>query len=545
MPYGRKARSVRAFEFGCLPPTEGERAAIDVMFGRVRLWNSLVELEKCHQERVEALLAPYLPPKSEGDEAKAAWKAARKAVWKRDDVLEAARLMDKETMGEARRLCRESGLYWCNYEAVLVAWQLARKKPGELRFHAARNEPGKVSVRYQTGLPVADAFGDDTRMQVEPVAPEAWTSPVRSERRKLARTVLRLRVASDNRKPVWLVLPMVMHRPLPADGLIRECSVLRERVGFSWRWKAVLIVETPERTPQPTGSGRASIDLGWRRRPHGLRVCAWRDDSGRSGDLVLPPGWLAEMAKTENLRSIRDDHLNATRAALLAWLIETPSAPEWIGQERARFKSWRSQSSMMRLVRLWRERRFPGDDIGLAMLEEWRRRDVHLYSYEANLRDQLIRQRREIYRLFAADLARRYREVVLEDFDLRPVVMLAKHAKEMHAAARHQRVWAAPSVLRLAVVNACEREGLLVSKVPCAYTTVICGECGSLERFDKAREMLHKCEGCGITFDQDDNAAANLLDGDFSQRVGALVQKRGLRGNTADGGPAGLEPSGK
>ena len=112
-------------------------------------------------------------------------------------------------------------MYWCNYDDVIANYETARKRAlregRELRFHGW-DGTGKVTVRYQQGLPVAEVQGVDRRLQIDPVDPLAWSSPHRSERRKLARSRVRIRVGSDGREPVWLELPVVLHRALPGGN---------------------------------------------------------------------------------------------------------------------------------------------------------------------------------------------------------------------------------------------------------------------------------------------------------------------------------------
>src|SRR5882724_4703737 len=44
-----------------------------------------------------------------------------------------------------------------------------------------------------------------------------------------------------------------------------------------------------------------------------------------------------------------------------------------------------------------------------------------------------------------------------------------------------------------------------------ADTTRECHRCGQLCEWDQAADLTHTCEHCGATWDQDDNAALNLL----------------------------------
>lgn len=86
----------------------------------------------------------------------------------------------------------------------------------------------------------------------------------------------------------------------------------------------------------------------------------------------------------------------------------------------------------------------------------------HLHVWWLNLSDQLYRRRRERYRVFAARLAKKYGTIFMEDFNLRSVAETS--ARDGDAARyrldRFQRSKAAVSVLRDAIKNACQREGV-------------------------------------------------------------------------------------
>src|SRR5262249_57965361 len=120
------------YEFGCLPPNEGQAHALEQMQRRVDLWNALVDVERAQLPEIE-----------------------RRAAVKKAQA--------------------ESGLYWCNYDDVINSYQRARKRTGRGAELKSRrwNGSGKVAVRYQTGLPADAAFGRGTRLQIEPVEPSA------------------------------------------------------------------------------------------------------------------------------------------------------------------------------------------------------------------------------------------------------------------------------------------------------------------------------------------------------------------------------------
>lgn len=522
MPYGNKARSVRAYTYGCGTPIAGWDDARDQHRRRVTLWNALVELDRKRRERREAIVAAYVT--GDTDEER---RASRRAAFAREDVKAALAALDRETYEATKPLYAKenSGLYWGNYLDVIRAWQTACKQLDAPRFHRYDPTDGKISIRWPTGIPVSKAWGDDTQLQIDPLPADLWTGGKRPGRPQY-RTMMRIRVRTEGRRtPVWLELPLKLHRPLPADGIIREVHVTWQRIAGQLRWQASFVIEVPEQTPVPAGTGRVAVDLCWRKRPDGsLRIAYWLDDQGHEGELCLPKSWLvgvpkggpersqAGIAKVVELQSLRDQHFNAAKAALGAWLATAPGVPAWLREQTATLSQWRSPGRLAAVVLRWRNERFAGDDAGYTLAQEWRKRDRHLWEYEANLRDHLLTERREIYRRFAAWLARTYREVVIEDVDLRQLASgLARN--DQYPPARYQRQIANVASLRQAIVNACEREGVTVTRVASAYTSVTCHRCGSVEQWDKAAELEHTCSQCGVRWDQDANACRNLLNG--------------------------------
>jgi len=557
--YGRESQPCMAYEYGCLAPTSGEDAMIKEMRDRNNLWNALVEIERNHQAKVRQILTvpddPTVPIKREISEIEAEIKNARqkarsgkvdvdtlksklkglraelkearaRAREERRQLLEAVRPalqeLDRQRTAAVKDAVNASQLYWCNKEDVLNSYDAARRKAMklgvDLRFHRWTGR-GKVFVRYQNGLPVQDVFGSDTRLQIAPVPQEAWDSSSRSARRKLSKTVARLRVTSDsNRRPVWIELPMVMHRPLPPGGKIRSAAVVRERVGRRFRYKLVVIATIPERDIKAKPpAGAIAIDIGWRAVEGGLRVAYWADDGGNHGTLVLEQAILDRFATLRNLDSIRDKNFEEAKTALKEWL-SGRAVPGWLGEETASLAAWRSQGRLTGLVYRWRENRFEGDGDIVQTLESWLIKENHLYDWEANLRDKVRRRRREEYRKFAAWVARNYGRVIMEDFDLRRVVR--KPLPEDGTGGSQPRDWhrtiAAVSELRLAVESACRREGVAVTRAEAPYTTQRCHACGHTEKWDAAAQIFHTCPSCGAVYDQDYNAARVMLQ-QFSQ----------------------------
>jgi hypothetical protein len=531
------------YEYGCLPPAGGREAALEQMQRRRRLWNSLVEIERDYRARISAVLRDENTEQhlSAARDRLAALrseiKARRRAERKRgvdiadlqEEIVRAkidiaaavaavresrrARiahqkhsldLLETERRVAVKRAQADSDLYWCNYDDTIASYETARRRAlregRELRFHGW-DGTGKVTVRYQQGLPVAEAHGADRRLQFDPVDPLAWTSPLRSERRKLARSKVRIRVGSQGRQPVWLELPVVLHRPLPADSTIRSASVICERVGCRERWRLLVTVAQPERAARQGPA--VAVDLGWRLLPEGLRVAYWEDERGDHGQLLLEPAVLWQFSKLNDLKSIQDQHLCAVLDTLGTWS-KTSRLPDEI--DLSHVGEWRKAWRLLRLYRAWRECRVEGDAAAFAALTAWKERHDHLHEWEAHLRDQVIRHRKEVYRRFVASLLRTHGRVFLEDLQLRAMARRDQPEEETRNYSGSMRVVAAVSVL----ARMFQEHGDCV-RVSARHTTRQCSWCGHEKEWDAAENIMHRCGGCGSLFDQDRNAARNIL----------------------------------
>jgi transposase len=143
----------------------------------------------------------------------------------------------------------------------------------------------------------------------------------------------------------------------------------------------------------------------------------------------------------------------------------------------------------------------------LQPLRNWLERHLHLSAWENHLRDQALRRRREIYRTYSRNLANTHGTVVLEKFDLRRVTRHGDtSADRTKPQAGDQRTIAAPSILRTTLKALTQWQ-----EVEAAYTTQHCSWCGFDAKWDAAESIMHRCDGCGQLFDQDHNAARNLL----------------------------------
>jgi hypothetical protein len=590
---------VKVYAYGCCYPTVQEELVRETMRAAARYRNTLVEIERgrraalrdldaAHglaaptqalaeasarcveisqraktlraQTRTRAtddgLAAALKAARAVQNDARKAFRAARKALRASQGYDAACALVNEralELTKSARSLC---GVYWGTYQLVEDAMRAARAAP--LYAFDAPNDPafvpwageGAVSVQLVGGLDVqALAAGANTQVQLRE-APLRTTLGHNNQRpdpnsrrsQKQRRMVLRLRVASDGRAPVWAEFPVVLHRPLPEGARIKRVTVHLRRIGPREAWSAQFTVEMPAPKAPRCGIGAVAVNFGWRVVEGGMRVATWRGDGmARAEEVRVADADVARLRRAQELRSVRDVRFDAARAGFVALLRRTPDdgadVPAWVRAAGRTAAAWRSADRLARIVLRWaRERELrvghadylawtePGADAwGLRDLALWRYHDHHLWEWETSQHTKALRARRENYRLFAAGLVRRFGVLVIEDFDMAKTAKRPDVGEEEHGsaeAARSNRQIVSPSELRHCLVSAFVAAGGRVVKVDPDKTTAACHRCGHVEAWDQAAKIMHRCGGCGAVWDQDVNNVENLLQRSCERRDG-------------------------
>lgn len=448
------------YSFGCLPPTKNEDVMLDQMRRRVEFWNKMVEIEDWYNEEVAKIM--HSETKEKIDELNKELVEIRKEIKekrmrertgkvdiselkiKAEDIKTQMKVLKQQLKVEQEEIYnrnqqklmelgkirkekikkaqKESGLYWGNYEEVLRNFESARKKSkrekGKLKLRQF-DGTGKITVRFQSGLSIKELYSCKNRsFQIEPVDRDAWYSPIRAIRRKKSRTVARLRVQSFCNDPIFVELPIVLHREIPENATIKTASIIREKVGRRFRYKLNIVLELPEEyfsKQTIKKEGTATIRFGWHNVDEGLCVAQLVDDKGYEENLILTHDVLYEFNKLKELQSIRDNLFNEIVQKFLE-LVESLKIPTELSEK---IKDLYSQQKLYDLYTYWKENRIIGDDKIIDLLEKWSKKELHYYDWQANLRDQVLRRRREIYRIFASKITKKYATIILQDLDLK------------------------------------------------------------------------------------------------------------------------------
>ena len=322
-----------------------------------------------------------------------------------------------------------------------------------------------------------------------------------------------IRVGSDGRAPVWAHLHVLMHRDLPV-GYVKLAWAQRRKIGGRWEWEIVLSIDMADRAhPRHANADTTiAIDLGWRRRDNGMRVAYWLDSSGAEGEVVIPVEVERRKAKSDDLRSIRDNRRNALALELREWV--EAHRGTWLDQALSHAHQWTRVRHYVNLERTWRDARVEGDGAIYLALLEYLSKDRHLNAWQCH---NLVRMERQIRgRLddWAHDVCARYGVAVLEIIGLTHLKELPDEARVNSRAI--QRL--APGEVHRAIKQAASKYGTAVHMIDAAYTTMTCAQCTHVREIADGSQLLLKCDACGFVEDQDRTAARNLLRASESMR---------------------------
>jgi hypothetical protein len=556
---------MRVYKYGALAPIQNADLVDEQMYRAHRYYNKLVELERARLDAVQRALAthPDVDPlkaavdavgarlqealariareKSQGRTGKVApelrqqvkdlraeAKAARAALKEtktriaKDPQVQAALDEAKQGYYAAVKVAHKaSGLYWGSYLQVDNAFDAAKNNlKGQPPRFKSWTGYGHLAVQCQNGLPTEVVVGgSSTLVQIDAIPPEQ--ALLGGHRRGRTRVRIRVGTVEGGKAPIFAELPMVLHRPLPPGRvmwvhLIRHPDVsaaakdttVRGKRGHGAKWEVHFVVDEDQPVVGRSGHGLASVNLGWRSLANGcLRLALLRDEFGNQEELRIGASVLTLFEKADAFRAAQDKLLDALKPSLSAWVGTLEPA-----DDRPRPQDillWRSPRRVSRLFRTHQELMPPDMRERTA---HYLTRVRHLWQSEAAMRAKALRRRKEIYRLWAKEMAERYDTIAFEKYDRREVAQKGPAEEDARGRQGQQnRMRVAPSSFLDALVSAGARRGGNPLPLPAAHITTTCHCCGSVEDFDAAKELQHTCSACGATWDQDANAAMNLL----------------------------------
>lgn len=443
--------ATKVYQFGLLPPAEGQDIVRAQLRAAHEYRNDLVAIERGRRAALraiddadpgveEAKSLVRAATRSTRREALRALGAARKAARAAcPDETERIAELDTSIRRDARAL---TTCFWGSYLDVEARNQQARATPlydddgltpSDPKFQRgprwrdafATDDPrsmwwlhgGQIGIQIQGGITTLDACGGgDRRVRLE-LGP-----PTRKGRRY---GKLWLRVGSEGRDPVWAGWPIKTHRDVPPLATWKwvRVSVRAEALREVWTVEITVDLPTGAQPVRECGQGTVAIEWEWSPLETGdIRVARWADDAGDGGEVLLPARIATGITKPAGIRAVRDLVMNQMRNDLCKHLAqEATTLPTHVRREAATIHLWKSPQRFRALAMYWRrtlEAEPESKSKAFVTLDTWEKRDAHLYSYEAGARGEALRERRELYRVLAAKWRKRYGRVLVSDHDL-------------------------------------------------------------------------------------------------------------------------------
>jgi len=545
-----------AYQYGLMDPPDWDQDCHEQLFLMNRFWNTLVEIEHEHRASYRKLLgdAAEVAPlearanalATEQADLRAERKQLRQATRSKvnpPEITERLRAISaelqharqaakhmratvKDTFGPqikaldnarfeaAKKARKESKLYWANYNAVMQSYEAARsrvmKEGTELKFHRFDGQ-GRFVVQMMNGSTVEGLTGG-TRparldMNLQPI-------PGRGGKAR-PRLAMKIYTHIGDQQPRMLTWPIIYNRPLPEGYCrIQNVVVTRRRVATKWRYAVVFTCLVDDMTPISQSHLSCGINLGFRMTSRGLRVATIHTGHYASYQLHLSHFWMSHMAKIDVMQQQRDQARNEIHARLKAqWPQRPDGIPDAFGERLGNLVKAPqiASASLAYVVLQWRAH--PWWPEMFVQLEAWRSSDKKLFEREANDREHMLLVRREQYRLFARNLAQRFGLIRIGALDLRKIAQVETEAgteNPLPQAVRHNRQRACLSVLVQEIEKQARKSGSTVEYITGAVTKT-CHHCGG--RCAIGTDIMHVCEHCSTVWDQDENAAINILAG--------------------------------
>jgi hypothetical protein len=399
------------------------------------------------------------------------------------------------------------------------------------------------------GLDVArlNLKGSSTLRLGEPVSPELSGHPQMKGRKSTLRSLRPITFTIEGQE---ITLAMMMHRPLPANGLLKQWRLLYRGGEY---WVNFMMEIPPYRETTPDADGVAGLDLNWRVLPDGGILLGMLTDGDKHEDTMIifdmnrspratdkggmidayseggfrvvsfgvgPSRWGRNNVRTgvnfgvpdtfdgaREIRELRDKAKDELKIRIERMLgEETPS--------------YLSLCGVRGLKQLAQELEPTHPDVS-AEIQRWGIHDEDLYRVTRKLSDLLDGRIKRGYDQLAHHLCRGLSErgikrIAIEENFLKKVAEAEKkyQPEAIQKSARYRQA-VGPSNMISTLEHIAGKYGIPLSRRKAAYTTSRCRFCEATCEFGAKRTA--QCPGCLRVIDQDQNAAYNLRSAELAE----------------------------
>jgi hypothetical protein len=482
-------------------------------------------------------------------------------------TLENVELQHKLRITQARR---ETGLWWCNYNAVFDSYLTARtrslKGGAELRPHHFDGS-GRFAVQIQGGKTLSQLInGESSLVRLERPSKEAFMHlfgdrPQSDDFWLLTITIYTYRDADGKLSRRNLTFPLYLSREIPErfendgeqlDVLIKSVEVVcRKRdsllyfapedpkyglisrpsmpnIADKFEWACIFTCVTPKIDVASESVSACGVNFGWRQTKNGIRIATVVGTDGACEHYYLSEHALNLFYRAEQLQSELDESANIMRDRIADWLEVDDSHEEWKQLAQKAVNS--TSPSLLHLLTLawrdwpdfhpewheeleaWRNVKNPGKNADPASYQAFYDCDMRKRQQMIGLRRRALNHRLYQYQLLAKDLAKRYAIIGTGQLDLKSAAKLVINDTEenlLPEAARQIRQKTALSQLTMWTRTQSVKFGADIrpAKRPVTDTCHSCGKKQPLQ----PNEIVHVCTKCKTVYDRDENAAQIAL----------------------------------
>jgi transposase len=404
----------------------------------------------------------------------------------------------------------------------------------EFRFGSGGLKVERLNLKGSASLRLGD-----------PVCPELSGHPLMQGRKAMLRFLRPITFTIEGQE---VTFAMMMHRPLPANGLIKQWRLLY-RGGEYW---VNFMLEIPAYAePAPNAGGVAGLDLNWRVLPSGGILLGMLTDGAEDTMIVFdmdrsanatdqggmietfseggfrvvslgagPSRWGRNnlrkgvnygvpdtFAGSRQIRELRDKAKDELKIRIKRML----------GEETPSYLSLCGARGLKQLAEAFDTNHA---DVS-AEIQQWAIHDTDLLRVTRKLSEQLDGRLKKGYEQLAHHLCRKLskrgiKRIAIEENFLKHV---AEAEKKYQPEAIQRSAYYRQSLGLSNMIGTLDhiggKYGIVLCRRKAAYTTSRCRFCGAICEFGAKRTT--QCPGCSRVIDQDQNAAHNLRNSELDE----------------------------